>query len=180
MLLVAAMAIAQTNQYPGATGTISKSGYAYKYRNAPGFDGPGTSVLLELYNSASTYLDVEWAYADGTGVPMAKLLGEDSTPDFSSVSQTFNQTFAMVNGCFTSQQKSLLNGKRMIINVRFNPATGRVADVSFTFFRDEPFANIPVETYRSIELALKEELTITATAEGRRLNYIEFVWEQEF
>ena len=180
MSLVVATVEAQTNYYPNTTGTISKSGYSYKYRNAPGFDGPETSVLLELYNAASAYINVEWAYKDGTRMSLAKALGDDPTPDFSNTSQTIVQTRATVSGCFSSQQKNTLRGKKMVVTVRFNPAAGRIADVYFTFFRGEPFANIPVETYRNIELALKEKLTITATAEGRRLNYIEFVWDQEF
>ena len=66
MSLVVATVEAQTNYYPNTTDTIAKSGYTYKYENAPGFDEPGQSVSLQLYSAASIYLNVEWAYKDGT------------------------------------------------------------------------------------------------------------------
>ena len=179
--LIVATVAAQTNHYPGITGTISKSGYSYKYRNAK-ISGVEATSLLELYNAVTSYLDVKWAYKDGSNMSIHKALGDDSSnnPDFSNSSQSIAQTLAMVDGCFTSQQKSTLRGKSMGISIRINPATGRIADVYFDFFRDSPFANIPVETYRSIELALKQSLTLTVTNEGRRLNYIELTWTQEF
>jgi len=175
--MVVATVAAQTNYYPNTTGTITKSGYTYKYRNER-FAHVEIPDGIELYNSTSTYLDVEWAYKDGT--KFAHLFGENRPDDFSSSSITRAQTIALIDALFTSQQKTALRGKFMSITVRFNPSTGKIADVYFTFLRKDPFVNIPVEIYRNIELALKERLTIAPTTEGRRLNYIQMYWNQEF
>ena len=191
MSLVAAAAIAQnpktlppliprsdfdipegSNQYPYTSGTITKSGYTYKYKNALGFEGEGTSMILDLYNAANSYIDVEWAYKDGTPMSWAKYAGEDRTPEYTNRSQDFYQTISMIEGLFTAGQKATFKGEVLSIRFLFDPSTGKVVDVYFTFKRNGPLANIPVETYRSIELAIKQNLTLTATAEGRRLNYI--------
>ncbi len=178
--LIVATVAAQTNQYPGETGTISKSGYTYKYRNEQMFVGEVDPWRLELYNTANRYIDIEWAYRDGSRMSFEKAMGTGPNNDFTASSQTVNQTLAMVDGCFTAQQKVTLRGKAMSIVARFDPSTGRIADIYFSFNRDEPFMNIPVETYRSVELALKQNLTITVTNEGRRLNYISLYWRQKF
>jgi hypothetical protein len=178
--LVVVAAMAQTNQYPGTTGTITKSGYTYKYRNDQIFVGEEYPDMLELYNTANRFVDVERGYKDGSKMSFEKFMGEDDTPEFSSASQKYNQTLAMVDACFTSQQKAMLKGEKMSVWARFDTSTGKIAGVHFTFFRNGPFMKIPVETYRSIELALKQNLTITPTAEGRRLNYIQLYWSQQF
>lgn len=177
--LISLATIAQTNQYPEADGIITRSGYAYKYRNAKIF-GYDTPSRVELFNASNTYLNVTWGYKDGTDMPADKALGRSDKLDFSSSSLTIAQTYAVVAGCFTNQQKSALIGKAMIIECRINPSTGKIEDVYFDFFRNYPFANIPVETYRSVELALKQNLTVTVTAEGQKLNYIQLYWSQKF
>jgi len=177
-LVVAATAQAQTNHYPKASGIITKSGYSYKYRNEKLDAETEDPYMLELYNAANRYVDVEDGYKDGT--EFSTFFGEGRPDDFSSASQTVRQTMATVDGCFTSQQKTMLKGKLMFITVRFDSSTGKLTDVYFTFPRDEPFMNIPVETYRAIEIALKQNFSITPTAEGRRLKYIQKFWTQRF
>ncbi len=86
----------------------------------------------------------------------------------------------MVNGLFTSQQKAQLRGKFVFIELKIDSSTGRIADVYFRIERNGPFANIPVETYRSIEQSLKQNLTFTVTAKGRKMNYLQLSWPQEF
>lgn len=178
--LTTAVAVAQTNQYPNTTGTIAKSGYTYKYRSAkiPGLENTVSTTDIELYNSDCKYLDVEWRYKDGSMFQYP--FGVDRPADYSSSSISRAQSIALVDGCFTTQQKAALRGKMMSVTARFDPSTGRITDVYFEFLRNDPFANIPVETYRSIELALKQRLTITVTSEGRRLNYIQMYWPQKF
>jgi hypothetical protein len=169
-----------TDYYPGTTGTITRSGYTYKYRNAK-IENTEIPVMIELYNVANPYFDVKRGHKDGTPLTYEELMGEIPGSEYvSNSSQTIAQTLAMVNNCFTAQQKTMLKDKTMIIELRTDPSTGKVADVYFSFFRNYPFVNIPVETYRSIELALKQNFTVTVTARGRKMNYLQLVWEQEF
>lgn len=169
------------NQYPSVSGNIVRSGYTYKYRNdiIGNVEAPSR---VELYNASNKYVDVEWGYTDGTKATFEELMGQVPSSEYitDNSSQTIGQTLAMVDEQFTSQQKNTLRGKSMIVSIRFNPSTGRIVDVYFSFLRDSPFVNIPVETYRNIELALKQNFTVTMTAKGKRLRYMMLFWEQEF
>ena len=172
---------AQTNQYPGATGTISRTGYSYKYRNGI-IAGVEVANRIELYNAAcTTYLDVKRAHKDGSKLSEGEALGyHKDSYYFGYSSMTYDQLRALVDGCFTPQQMNSLKSSTMIIDARLDPMTGKVVDVYFSFRRDYPLVNIPVETFRSIELAIKQQLTITATAAGKKFNYLEFMWQQKF
>lgn len=180
--IMAVVAMAQTNYYPNASGVISKSGYTYKYRNGIIADVEAPSTI-DLYNASTAYLDMKWQHKDGTPLTAREAQGAERDPYyFSYSSMNYDQLRSLVAGYFTSQQKATLGakGNSMIITARINPDTGKVADVYFFWSRNELFMNIPVETFRSIELAIKQRLTITSTAAGRRFNYCEFIWEQKF
>jgi hypothetical protein len=165
-----------TNYYPNTSGTIMRSGYTYKYRNDPEYSWP----IAQLYNASTTYLDMEWGYKDGSKISLEKFMGEDETPDFSSRSLDYLQRKSLVDGFFTSTQKTSLKGNILSIYAIFDSSTGKIADVYFTFNRNSPLANVPVDTYRSIELALKENFTVTVTDTGRKLNFIPMHWSQKF
>ena len=177
--LIVATVAAQTNQYPGTTGTITKSGYTYKYRNLKIHESEIPSILV-LYNAANPYLDVNWRHRDGTPLTPEEIIGNSPNSEYFNSNQTIAQTLAMVNGLFTSQQKAQLRGKFVFIELKIDSSTGRIADVYFRIERNGPFANIPVETYRSIEQSLKQNLTFTVTAKGRKMNYLQLSWPQEF
>jgi hypothetical protein len=172
--LTAIVAMAQTNYYPNTTGTITKSGYTYKYRNFKMASGKELPDKLKLYNSDVRFLDKEIVYKDGTLMPLR-------TPSpYSGESMTKEQVETMIIGKFTFAQKATLGGKFLWIEGLVDTSTGRVVDVYFTFGRNTPFVNIPVETYRSIELAIKQQFTVTVSAEGLRRNYIHFSWSPDF
>jgi hypothetical protein len=178
--LIAIVVMAQTNYYPNITGTITKSGYSYKYRNFKLASGKEQPNILFLYNSSVLFLDKPVANKDGTPLTEREELRGSPYPLFSGQSMTDEQVDAMIMGKFSSAQKATLTGKSFIVDAMIDTSTGKVSDVYFIFFRNYPFVNIPVETYRSIELALKEKFTVTVTAEGRRKNYIRFHWSPDF
>jgi hypothetical protein len=166
--------MAQTNYYPNTTGTITKSGYTYKYRNFKLGSGTELPDRLKLYNSSVMFLDKEIVYKDGTLKPLRP------PRPYSGQNMTDEQVETMIIGKFSSAQKATLGGKFLWIEGLVDSATGRIVDVYFTFGRNTPFVNIPVETYRSIELALKEKFTVTVSAEGKKWNYIHFSWSPDF
>lgn len=175
---------AQTNYYPDSEGTISKSGYTYRYGSKKGDDGDVNPVILQIYNSDNRYLNVKWGRKDGTvppSYPYEDGIGSPDEPEHSSASSlTVDQFHSTVNNCFSTQQKALLKGSSIWIECRIDPSTGKVADVYFSFFRNQPARYIPVETYRSVELAIKQKLSFTMTAEGRRMNYTEVLFRHIF
>ncbi|MDR2893930.1 MAG: DUF5043 domain-containing protein [Alistipes sp.] len=180
VLLAATAAVAQTNYYPNTTGTIVKSEYTYNYRNPMWFGGVEEPTEILLYNADSRYLDTKFAYKDGSEMDVDTELGLDFTDVYTDKSLTERQIADMINACFSSQQRVALRDKHMYYEVRIDTSTGKVADVYFRFDRSGPLMNIPVETYRSIELALKKNLSVTLTAEGRRRNYIQRFWQHKF
>jgi hypothetical protein len=168
------------NHYVGDTGTITQSGYTYKYRNGI-ISGVEVKTRIELYNADNKFLDVPWNYKDGTPKNEGESLGYyQNSYYFSYSSLTYNQLRTLVAGQFTSQQKNSIQGNSMVVQALVDPDTGKVVDVYFSFRRAYRLVYIPVETFRNIELAIKEKLTITATDQGRKFNFIEFIWEQKF
>jgi len=177
---VVATVAAQTNYYPNASGTITKSGYSYKYEYPKYAGGKDFTGMILLYNSSVSYHNVEYVNKNGAPLTEKEVFDGPISPLFSGQSMTKSQLEVLVYRKFSSAQKTSLRGKSIIIGLRVDTSTGRVADVFFEFIRTEPFMNIPVETYRAVELALKQSFTVTVTAEGRKKNYIRLSWIQEF
>jgi hypothetical protein len=177
MALAFSMAMAQTtNQYPGETGTINKTGYTYKYRNYVMSGGQEIEEGIEIYNADNSYLDVEWGHKDGTKMSAGEALGDygdDYYFSYSSMTTMDLKLFIELRH-FTAQEVKNMRGSNMIVEIRVDPITGRVADVYFSFMRNSAFMNIPVETFRAIELDIKDQLTITSTTAGKKFNYCPF------
>ena len=57
--------------------------------------------------------------------------------------------------------------------------TGKVTEADFNFLATNPFATIPISVYREIEIELKKNIWFTTTAEGKRMNYLVRMWNQE-
>ena len=60
-----------------------------------------------------------------------------------------------------------------------DPATGKVIEVDFRFYRSEAFATIPVTTYRKIEQDLKNQVWFTVTPTGKQLKFVICGWMHE-
>lgn len=156
------------NYYPGESGVVEGDGFVYRYEKV-------TPSLVGLYNSDSRFVGKEMTYEGSTKIPEGMLL-------YTSLSVTNDEMMALVADQFSDEQKSMLAKHKLIIELRVDPQTGRVADVIFSFFNAPviPFTRIPVDVYRRVELALKENMIFTPTAESRRMNYFSFFWLQQF
>ena len=76
---------------------------------------------------------------------------------------------------FTAAQIDMVKGAMpLAITLYVNSDTGAVDEVSFYFIGTEPWAKIPLETYRAIELIAKKKFTFQITAQGRRYNYYRY------
>ena len=156
------------NYYPGESGVVEGDGYIYEYE-------PLLGGVIELYNSDSHFVGEDMTYDGSTKIPEGTML-------YTSLSVTNDEMMALVADQFSDEQKSMLAKHKLIIELRVDPQTGRVADVIFSFFNASiiPFTRIPVDVYRRVELALKENMIFTPTAESRRMNYFSFIWPQRF
>ena len=133
------------NYYPGESGVVKGDGYVYEYE-------PFLGGVIELYNSDSRFVGEEMTYDGSTKIPEGTML-------YTSLSVTNDELMALVADQFSDEQKSMLAKHKLIIELRVDPQTGRVADVIFSFFNAPviPFTRIPVDVYRRVELALKEK-----------------------
>lgn len=161
----------QTNYYPNSSGTIPMSGYTYKY------DSKYSET--RLYNIVNKFMDVDWAFIDGSEMNKDVYFGNIPTIDHKAGPPTKLLAYSIVNNAFSANQKALIKGNKLLINLNIDPSTGYVIDVYFSFLEDSPYRNIPIEVYRTIEVALKEKMRFTMTEIGKKLNYGIHSWEQE-
>ena len=77
---------------------------------------------------------------------------------------------------FSEEEKQRIKDYSLGIVLHINPNSGKIDGVIFNFLNDQPFATIPVSTYRNIELKLKETMTYTPTAYGTRQNSLFHGW----
>ena len=85
----------------------------------------------------------------------------------------------LIRSLFSEEEKQRVKGYSLGVVLHINPDTGKIDGVIFNFPYKQPFATIPVSTYRRIELKLKETMTYTPTAYGKGLNYIFKGWVQK-
>ena len=156
------------NYYPGESGVVEGDGYVYESVHFLG-------KLIDLYNSDNRFVGEDMTYDGSTKIPEGTML-------YTSLSVTNDEMMALVADQFSDEQKSILAKNKLLIKLRVDPQTGRVADVIFSFANVSivPFTRIPIDVYRRVELALKENMIFTPTAESRRMNYFSFFWLQQF
>ena len=78
----------------------------------------------------------------------------------------------IVNNAFTAEQIEIVKEYVFAIIMALNSGTGKVEEVSFSFYHSEPYGKIPVCVFRKIELELKEKVRFQPTDEGKVLDYI--------
>ena len=58
------------------------------------------------------------------------------------------------------------------VSLYIDPATGKIADVKYSFLNVEIWAQFPVSLYYDIEQALKREVRFALTDAGKDMNYV--------
>lgn len=159
----------QTDYYPNTLGTINKGEYTYKYTLDNG--------RISLFNVNNKYIDCKWGFKDGSKMTEEVYFGR--TPTIVKDNWTKPLAYSIVNNAFLDDQKAIIKGNKLFIHMNIDPRTGNVADVYFSFLDNSPYRNIPIEVYRTIEVALQEKMRFTMTEIGKKLNYGIHSWEQE-
>ena len=151
--LFATISVSAQSYYPGENGEIKRDGYTYRYI----FNGMGKL----LFNADCKFLGEPQTYKEKpTGMR-----------NFTKVNVTHSQLRALVTDQLSDEQKKMMAGNQFSPLMNIDAKTGRVADVWFILAGDDNYRNrIPVETYRKIELALKEKVIFTVTEECRNYN----------
>ena len=155
--------MAQTNYYTTSK-TFYKNGYTYRCDLS-------VSGFLELYNVSNKWIGQTVSYKS-TGETF--VVPDEGIELISSASMSENrkECKSIVAAAFTTAQKQTITDEELYIVMHINTETGKIDDVCFEFTKNQPYAYIPVSVYRDIEVALKENIQVVLTDEGKKLNFI--------
>ena len=148
--LFATISVSAQSYYPGDKGEIKRDGYTYCYI----FNGMGKLLV----NADCKFMGEQPTYKEKPA----------GMRDFTKINVTHSQLRALVTDQLSDEQREMMKGNQFSPLMNIDAKTGRVADVWFILAGDDNYRNkIPVETYRKIELALKEKVIFTVTEECR-------------
>ena len=139
--------------------TIAGNGYTYKCDT----DWGG----FILHNTDNVWAMTEQKYKDGS-----RLKGTDVRNGFVCSADAFSQISNAIRSKFTSEQIDLARGEILVMDIFINSNSGKIDGVNFMFnsFKNA-WCRIPVDTYRSIEVMLKNTYTFNITDLGKNFNY---------
>ncbi len=168
-LFIISEAMAQTYYYNKST-TFKQTGYTYRCITEKGD--------VTLSNAANIYTDANFMYKDGSPVTDTKILQGDVTL-IADDNWTKQKCMSIVDNAFSTAEKARIKGESFMVIMTIDPDTGKVIEVDFKFYRNEPFATIPVTTYRKIEQNLKNQIWFTITPTGKQLKFLICGWMHE-
>lgn len=171
MACILTLVSAQTYYY-NTSKTFQENGYTYRCVT----ENWGYVTLFNI-NNIHTF-ELGFKYKDGTSVTDAKILRAqiDLLEDDNWTKQ---RCMSIVDSAFTDTEKQRVGGEEFLVKMKIDSNTGRVIEVDFRFYKDGPFATIPVTTYRKIEVALKNQVWFTPTAVGKQLQVLVRGWMHE-
>ena len=169
-LFVISGAMAQTYYYNKST-TFKQTGYTYRCNTL-------NWGYVTLSNADNIYTDANFMYKDGSPVTDTKILQGDVTL-IADDNWTKQKCMSIVDNAFSTAEKARIKGESFMVIMTIDPDTGKVIEVDFKFYRNEPFATIPVTTYRKIEQNLKNQVWFTITPTGKQLKFIKRGWMHE-
>lgn len=149
--------------------TIQGDGYTYIKETID------ATLKVKLYNQENEYANVPLVYKENGERPPYDLREKRVEDDnWSSL-----RAELIVNQSFTAEQMTIIEGQKLGIGIYVDTTTGKVVGVEFRFLKISPFADIPISTFREIELKMKKEIYFTLTETGKKLNYVYLGWIQD-
>lgn len=160
----------QINYYT-ETKTFHETGHTYQCDAPP-------HKLVTLYNIENTFTYEDLVYKE-TGEVYDGLVSQPRLDVFEEDTWTRNKCRSIVNQAFTEEERKRVDGGRLVTTMIISPEIGRVIEVYFTFVNFGPLISIPVSTFRTIEVKLKENIWFTIKEDGKKLNYLMIIWPQK-
>ena len=160
---------AQTNYYT-TTKTFYEDGYVYQCD----LDESG---MITLYNKDNRFTYTHYANRDDTRVSSDILLGKVQLIEDDN--WTRRKCSEIANNVFSATEREKVASEEYDVNMIVDTSTGIVIEVFFCFLSDDPFSEIPVTTFRKLEMELKEKIWFTISPEGKKLQFLRIGWMQE-
>ena len=157
----------QTNYY-----TETKSFYESDYTYKANVHSWG---IICLYNLSNSWVNQDQKYKGTNEIYVMSDVGEDLF-DHASWLVGRENIKTIISNVLSRDEKRMIGDEEIILSMYVNSTTGKIDDITFEFFDDSPYRFIPVSTFRAIELSIKQNIQLTLTDAGRRLNYI-YWWE---
>ena len=169
-LLVISETMAQTYYY-NKSATFKQTGYTYRCITE-------SWGQVTLFNAANIYTNADYVYKDGRAFRDMDVM-EGKVSLIEDDNWTKQKCMSIVDNAFSTAEKARIKGESFDVSMTIDPATGKVIEVDFRFYKNEPFATIPVTTYRKIEQNLKNQVWFTITPTGKQLKFIQRGWMHE-
>ena len=136
---------------------------------------------IELFtvmgNIKDEFFDVKQLMRDGT-IPPAGYITRENRPIDMTVVQARVLENIVDNAFSQSQLESINDNHEVMIHININSDTGTPTGVTFTYYNNSGYENIPMEVWQSIEMQIMGEFCFTITNVGRNLNHCSIVWSQ--
>lgn len=127
--------------------------------------------IIDLYNVSNSWINKQQVYKGTNEIYVMSDVGEDLF-DHASWQVGKENIQTILNNALSRDEKKMIGDKEIILTMYVNSTTGKIDDVCFTFFSKSSYRFVPVSTYRKIELEIKQNIQMTLTDAGRKLNYI--------
>ncbi|GHT33428.1 hypothetical protein FACS189434_07530 [Bacteroidia bacterium] len=162
--------MAQTYYYDTSK-TFSQNGYTY-HCNTQSWG------YVTLFNANNIYTDAKYVYKNGSTITNPDIL-DGTILLIAADDWTKQKCMSIVDNAFSAAEKTRVKGKEFDVSMTIDTNTGKVIEVDFRFYKNGPFATIPVTTYRIIEQNLKNQVWFTLTSTGKQLKFVQRGWMHE-
>ena len=133
-------------------------------------------LFTVIGNSDDEFMDARLLLRDGT-IPPHKYITRNNRPIEFTETQA-QRLLNIIDESFNKQQVDTLNDQEVIVHINVRSDTGLPTGVTFTYYNDSGYENIPMEVWQSIEKQIKGEFYFTITDIGKSLNHCDIIWSQ--
>ena len=127
-------------------------------------------------NSDDEFMDSRLLLRDGT-LPPHKYITRNNRPIEFTKTQA-QRLFNIIDESFNKQQVDILDDQEVIIHINIRSDTGMPTGVTFTYYNDSGYENIPMEVWQNIEMQIMGEFCFSITEIGKTLNHCDIIWSQ--
>ncbi len=161
---------AQTNYYK-ETQVLKGEGYEYQCNVQY-----GGLVMLGNRENRYSYEDVVYKTTGKIFDDGSLLSDKNNIPVIEPNPEMLDEANNIINKAFTQKEALGFGDKKLTITMYIDSNTGKISEVYFSFLYLNPYAYIPVSTYRNIEVQLKQNIHFTPSELGRQLKVIMISW----